>query len=54
MILKDKIAEAAIEYAKKELGIEQFKNNPDAVQAISETFKDGAEWAVNQLQQLSN
>lgn len=53
-MLEDELAQAAIDYAKEELGEEQFKNNPDAVQAISQTFVDGARWAVSKILIQSN
>lgn len=45
-----KVKEAANDYAKNQLGEDQFKKNKDAVKAISEDFKAGVEWAKKELE----
>ena len=45
-----KLNQAAKEYAKYQLGVDQFKNNKDAVKAISEDFKAGVSWAKKNYQ----
>lgn len=46
---KKDINEAAKANVLQELGESQFKKNKPAVKAISETFKDGVNWAIKTL-----
>lgn len=49
MVDKKLLDEAAKAHAKEQLGEEQFAKNKDAVRAITEDFKAGAEWMKKQL-----
>lgn len=42
------------EYAKEELGKEQFCNNPDAVESITDNFKAGADFVLENILALPN
>lgn len=41
------IDKAAKDFAKEELGEEQYKENKDAAEAIADIFKEGVKWALN-------
>lgn len=44
--MEKEIKKAAKEYAKKVLGIEQYKNNKDAVKSIIQDFISGANYII--------
>lgn len=46
--MRSKINQAAKDHALSVLGEEQFKKNKEAVKSISEDFKAGVQWALNQ------
>jgi hypothetical protein len=45
---------ASKEYAKEELGEEPFADNPDAVESITDNFKAGAKFVIDNIMALQN
>lgn len=48
------INEAAKAYALEQLGEVQYKNNKDAVRAITDDFKAGVKWLEKHQKQIKN